>query len=173
MDVLAENRFTITKGLFYEGMLRVSAESYGKLAKKAVLFLAAAWLVIAAVTLWNSQSLGYAVIELVVLCLVALWISVYVPRNQAKRAFRQLENKCAGDWERVVRFYEDRLEAESSGRQIEVFYFEIKQILRSKRLLILVSEDKTGIMLMLDGFTSGSEAAVQKLIKNAAIEEQD
>lgn len=173
MDVLAENRFTITKDLFYEGMLRVSAESYGKLAKKAVLFLAAAWLVIAAVTLWNSQSPGYAVIEFVVLCLVSLWISVYIPRSQAKRAYQQLEKKCAGDWKRIVRFYEDRLEADASGRQIEVFYSEIKQILRSKHLLVLVSEDKTGIVLKLDGFTCGSEAAVQELIKNAAMEEKE
>lgn len=173
MEPLAENRFTITKDLFCEGMLRASAESYGKLAKKAILFLAAAWLVLAAVTLWQRQSLGYMVIEFIVLCLVALWIYILMPRNKAKRAFRQLTDKYGDDLNRVTCFYEDRLEVEGSGNQKVVFYTEIKQILRSKHLLVLVTEDKTGIMLKLDGFTRGGEAAVQELIKNVAMEENE
>lgn len=173
MDILAENRFTITKSLFIEGMLRVSTESYGKLAKKAVLLLAAAWLVLTAVTLWNSQSLGYVVIEFLVLCLAALWISVFMPRNKANRAFKLLEDKCGGDLERVTRFYEERLEVEALGSQTVVFYSEIKQILRSKHLMVLVSENKKGIMLKLDSFTCGTAAAVQELINNAAMEENE
>lgn len=173
MEILAENRFTITKNLFYEGMLRVSAESYGKLAKKAVAFLAVAWLVLAAVTLWQRQNPLYVAMEFVVMCLAALWICVVLPRSKAKRAFRSLEAKYGDELERVTRFYEERLEVEASGQQTVVFYSEIQQVLRSKRLLVLVAEDKTGILLKLDGFTSGGEKAVRELIENARTEEDD
>ncbi|MDE6259847.1 MAG: YcxB family protein [Oscillospiraceae bacterium] len=173
VEILAENRFTITKKLFYEGMLCVSAESYGKLAKKAVAFLGIAWLALTAVTLWNSQSLGYVVIEFVVLCLVALWIYILMPRSKAASAFKKMEAKYGGDLERITRFYEERLEVEASGYQIVVPYSEISQILRSKRLLVLVTEGKTGLLLKLDGFTRGGEAAVRELIKNAAMEENE
>lgn len=167
MEPLAENRFTITKDLFFEGMLSVSAESYGKMAKKAVLFLGAAWLVLAAVALWQRQSLGYIVIEFIVICLVALWICILMPRSKAKRAFKQLTDRYGDDLERVTCFYEDRLEVEGSGNQKVVCYSEISRILRSKRLLVLVTEDKTGILLNLESFTHGSETAVRELIKNA------
>lgn len=173
MEHLAENRFTITKDLFCEGMLRVYAESYGKLAKKAVLALGAAWLILAAVTLWQRGSMGYIVIEFVVLCAAALWISVFVPRSKAKRAFQAMVGKYGDDLERITRFYDGWLEVEGSGRETEMLYTEIKQLLPSKNLLILVSEDKTGIMLKLDSFTRGSESAVRELIKNAKMEETE
>lgn len=173
MEILAENRFTITKDLFYEGMRLVSAESYGKLAKKAVILLGIAWLALTAVTLWNGQGLGYVVIEFVVLCLVALWIYIFMPRSKAAGAFKKMEAKYGGDLERVTRFYEERLEVEASGYQLAVPYSEISRILRSKRLLVLVTEDKTGILLKFDGFTRGGEAAVRELIKNAALEEDE
>lgn len=166
MEILAENRFTITKPLCYEGMLRISAEGYGKFAKKAVMVLAAAWLILTAVTLWRGYSLGYMVIEFIVLCMVSLWICVFVPRNKAGRAFKVLTSKYGDDLERTTRFYEDRLTAETAECQTEVLYSDIKQILYSKRLLILVTESNSGILLKLDSFTSGSDFTVQNLLKN-------
>lgn len=167
MEPIAENRITITKSLFYEGMLRVSAEHYGKLAKKAILFLGAVWLLLTAVTVWLQQSLVYVAAELVILCLIALWIGVYMPRNKAKKAFRAMEGKYGADLDRVTRFYEDRLEVEAAGQRTAVFYSEIARILPSKRLLVLVTADKTGILLALDGFTPGGEAILRERIKNA------
>lgn len=173
MDILAENCTTLTESLFMEGMGRTSAESYGKFAKKAIAFLAAAWLVLAAVTLWQGQNPVFAVVELVVICLAALWIAVLLPRNRAKRAFQTLENKYAGELERVTRFYDDRLELEASGRQLVIFYSEITQVLRSKHLLLLVSKNRIGTMLSLDGFTRGSADAVCKLIEHTKSEEHN
>lgn len=167
MEPLAENRFTITKDLFYEGMLRVSAESYGKLAKKAVILLVVAWLALTAVMLWQHQGLGYIVIEFMVLCLVVLWIYIFMPRNKAKRAFKLLTDKYGDNLERITRFYRDQLEVEAAGYQTTILYSEIRQILHSKHLLLLVAEDKTGILLKLDSFTRGGETAVRELIKNA------
>lgn len=55
----------------------------------------------------------------------------------------------------------------AAGCQTTVSYSEIKQILHSKHLLLLVAEDKTGILLKLDSFTRGGETTVRELIKNA------
>ena len=76
MEPLAENRFTVTKELFYEGMLRVVRESHGPFIKKVMLVLAAAWAVLAAFTLLKRGSLAYAVVELVVVVLIGVWLSV-------------------------------------------------------------------------------------------------
>ncbi len=168
MKILAENRFTITKSLFIEGMLRVSRENYGKFAKKALAFMVLAWLLLAAVTLWRDQSPVYVAMELVVLCLAGFWITVYMPRHQAKRAFDSLQNR--GGLERDLRFYQDQLEIDASGTQKVVSYSEIQQVLTAKRLLILVTEDKTGVLVKRDGFLSGSEAVVRERIQQAKAE---
>lgn len=168
MKIFAENRFTITKSLFIEGMLRVSRENYGKFAKKALAFMVLAWFLLAAATLWLGQSLVYVAMELVVLCIAGFWITVYMPRRKAKRAFDSLQNR--GGLERVLRFYQDRLEIDASGTQKVVFYSEIQQILTAKRLLILVTEDKTGVLVKRDGFVCGSEAVVGERIRQAKAE---
>ena len=165
MEPLAENRFTITKELFYEGMLRVTRESYGPFIKKIMLVLAAAWAVLAVVTLLGSGSLSYAVVELVVVVLIGVWLSVFVPRNKARRAWAAMENRSGGDLERVTRFYPSYLEADNASEEITVFYEDIRQILQSEHLLVLLSVEKVGVLVARDGFVSGDAVAVQALIK--------
>ena len=164
MEPLAENRFTITKELFYEGMLRVIRESYDPFKKKIMLVLAAAWAVLAVFTLTGSGSLFYAVVELVVVVLTGVWMSVFVPRSKARRAWAALENR-GGDLERVTRFYPGYLEAGNGVEEITVFYEDIRQILWSEHLLVLLSAEKVGVLVARDGFVSGDMAAVQALIE--------
>lgn len=165
MEPLAENCFTITKELFYEGMLRVNKESYGPFVKKILLVLAVAWAVLAVVTLIGSGSLSYAVMELVVVVFLGVWLSVFVPRNKAKRAWGALENRCGDDLERITRFYPSYLEADNGIEEITVFYEDIRQILQSEHLLVLLSVEKVGVLVARDGFVSGDTAAVQALIE--------
>ena len=165
MEPLAENRFTITKELFYEGMLRVTQESYGPFIKKIMLVLAVAWAVLAAVTLFMRGSLSYAVVELVVVVLIGVWLSVFVPRNKARRAWAAMENRCGADLERVTRFYPSYLEADNGIEEITVFYEDIRQILQSEHLLVLLSTEKVGVLVARDGFVSGDTATAQALIE--------
>lgn len=165
MEPLAENRFTITKELFYEGMLRVTGESYGPFIKKVMLVLAAAWAVLAVVTVLGSRSLSYAVVELVVVVLIGVWLSVFVPRNKARRAWAAMENRSGSDLDRVTRFYPGYLEADNGMEEITVFYEDIRQILQSEHLLVLLSVEKVGVLVARDGFVSGDTAAVQALIE--------
>ena len=164
-ELLAENRFTITKELCYEGMLRVIKESYDPFRKKILLVLAVAWAVLAAVTLFQRGSLPYAVIELVVVVMIGVWLSVFVPRSKARRAWAALENRCGADLERVTRFYPNYLEAGNGMEEITVFYEDIRQILETEHLLVLLSVEKVGVLAARDGFTSGDTTAVQALIE--------
>ena len=161
-DPLAVNRFTITKSLFVEGMLRVSAERYGKFAKKAAVFLGGLWVVLLIVTLVLRSSLLFVLGEFVIIGLIILWLCVYMPRHRAGRAFKALKDRCGGDMERETRFYKDRLEIE--GIEKTIAYSEIAEVLTSKRLLVLVCEDKTGVLLSLEGFIVGDAEAVHKKV---------
>lgn len=165
MEPLAENRFTITKPLFYEGMLRVSRESFGPFTKKVLLILAILWAVMAAATLFYSGSPIYALVELIVVVLIGVWLCVYVPRNKARRAWTALESRCGADLERATRFYPSYLEIDSGGEETTVFYEDVRQILLSKNLLVLTCADKVGVLIARDGFITGDMAAVQALIK--------
>ena len=165
MELLAENRFTITKSLFYEGMLRVSKESLGPFTKKVLLVLAILWTVMAAVTLFHSGSPVYALMELIIVVLIGVWLCVYIPRNKARRAWAALESRCGTDLERVTRFYPSYLEIDSAGEETTVFYEDIRQILLSKNLLVLTCVDKMGVLIARDGFITGNAATAQALIE--------
>ena len=164
MEPLAENRFAITKELFYEGMLRVIKESYDPFIKKVMLVLAAAWAVLAAFTVFMRGSLSYAVVELAVVVLIGVWLSVFVPRNKARRAWAALENR-GGDMERVTLFYPGYLEAGNGVEEVTVFYEDIRQILQTEHLLVVLSVEKVGVLVERDGFVSGDTATVQALIE--------
>lgn len=167
MQMLTENRFIITKSLFYEGMLRISRDGYGKSARKAMLILLGLWLALLVYTIVSqgsiSQTLGY----LVIIALIGLWLCVFMPRSNARRAWRVLEAKHGTSMERITRFYPDHLEIEGEYVEKTVFYSEIKEIKQSRHLLILVCEDKVGVLLALDGFTGGNAQQVKALIEGA------
>ena len=169
MDILAENRFLLTKDLFLEGIRRVDQESYGKFAKKIAAALAAVWLAMAAATLWTGGSLAFAVTEGLVAALAAVWVCVLLPRSRAKRAFKALENRYGTDMERVVRFYPDRLEVETAETQTVIPRDQLRQLLRSKRLLVLLTAEKKGVLLKRDSFTLGDETAIENYIRKENI----
>lgn len=172
MELLAENRFTITKSLFYEGMLRVSRESLGPFVKKVLLVLAVLWTIMAAVTLFYSGSPVYLLVELIVVVLIGVWLCVFVPRNKARRGWAALENRCGTDLDRVTRFYPGYLEIDSGGEETTVFYEDVRQILLSENLLVLICADKVGVLIARDGFVSGDAAAVQTMIEDKMGEAQ-
>ena len=163
MDILAENRFLLTKDLFLEGIRRVDQESYGKFAKKIAAALAAVWLAMAAATLWTGGSLAFAVTEGLVAALAAVWVCVLLPRSRAKRAFKALENRYGTDMERVVRFYPDRLEVETAETQTVIPRDQLRQ------LLVLLTAEKKGVLLKRDSFTLGDETAIENYIRKENI----
>ena len=164
-EPMAENRFLLTKALFTEGMLRVWQDSGARSVKKLMALLGLLWLALAAVTLWQGGGPAMPLTELLVLVLVILWMAIFLPRSKTRRAYRDLEARGAADTERITRFYEDHLEVETPGTQTSLAYDHISRILPGKNLLILVSVDKTGILIKRDSYLFGSEEEILRRIR--------
>lgn len=162
-DLLAENQFTITKKLFYEGMSLISRDSYGKFVKKVTLVLLGIWLVMFVVTLIANGNLLIALGELALVGFLCVWISVYMPRSRSKRTLKGMQ----GDLTRTVRFYTDHFEVESENRQEEISYDQVQNILQGRNLLVLVCQNNVGVMLALDGFTVGDAEKVRSIVTSA------
>lgn len=167
MEPMAENRFVMTEDLFLEGMRAVQAVGYLKQIKKLLLPLGALWLLLAVFTLYRGKSGLLLLLELAALVLLVLWAVVLLPRRRSKRAFDSLAARTGMAAERVIRFYSDHLEATVSGQTTSIDYLDVEHMLRSPRLIVLVSRNKTGILLRADAFVQGDEDTVQQLIKAA------
>lgn len=163
-ELIAENRYTLTKELFYEGMKRVSKENYAPFAKKAVICIAVAWLIMAAVTLILKQSPIYIAVEAVVLLFAALWVTVYMPWHKRRKAYKKLEEQYGSFMERTASFYNEELTVNAAGREVTVRYEDIVKIFTTERLIILLTEEKTGIMIEKSGFTAGKASDIYGLI---------
>ena len=164
MEILAENRFVMTKALFVEGRLGMTKESYGKAAKKMGIALLVLFAVLIAGSLLLRMSVSSVVMEVVFLALMSLWLFYLFPRSSAKQAYKALTKKWGDEPERTTRFFEDQLEIEGPGVHAFIPYDQIEQIRYTKRLLILITEEKGGVLLKLDGFKVGSEERVRELI---------
>ena len=164
MGILAENKFTITKNLFCEGSLLVSRGSYGKFAKKVTLVLIGIWLMLLIVTFIANSSPIITFGEFLLIVLLCLWINIFMPRSRAKRSFKDLQMQ--GDLTRTIRFYADHFEAESENRREKIKYDQVKDILQSRNLLIIICSDGVGVMLALDSFTVGDAEKVRSIIRS-------
>jgi hypothetical protein len=90
-----------------------------------------------------------------------------MPRSNAKRLWKALEGKYGCKMHRTTTLYQDHFEILGEGVERQIAYEEITQVLQSKRLLILICEDKTGVLLALDGFTQGTVNEVKALYSGA------
>lgn len=164
-ETVAENRFVLTKELFDEGMRRVWWDGGGRSVKMLLAALCLVWLALTAFTLLRGGSFAMPLVELLILALVILWAAVWLPRGRTRQAWRAMESRGAAEAERSVCFCEDRLTLQTAGQEKSLAYGEIVRILHSRRLLILIAEDKTGILVKKDSFVSGSEDEVLRRIE--------
>jgi hypothetical protein len=163
VEKIAENKFTITKPLFMEGMLRISRDGYGKSARKAMLMVLGLWTAFFLYTLAVQGDLTACLGILALLCAAGLWLCAGMPRSNAKRLWKALEGKCGCNLQRTTSFYPDHFEILGDGVERHITYEEVIQVKQSRRLLILVCEDKTGVLLALDGFRQGNANDVKAL----------
>ena len=164
MRLEAENKMTVTKELFFEGMLRSSRDSYGKFAAKAMLVFAGIWVALLAFTLISGGNLGYAFFSLFVVVLISFWLLWWTPRSHAKKSWKKMQDAWGEAPQRITRFYADHLEIRGDCADKDVRYDDIKEIKFSQNLMLLVCYDKMGIMLSRTGFTLGDEETVRSLV---------
>lgn len=164
MELKAENSFTVTKELYMEGLNRLNREDLMPMVRKLLIFLGVLWLALAAFTIWKGVSPIAVIFELLALVVLGLWVGVLNPRSRAKKGWQAMENKFGGQMERHTRFYEDRLEVDAGGKTLIVNYEDIVRVLDTPHMMVLMSKEKQGIMVHLEGFTLGSKESVLKLI---------
>lgn len=167
MDFLAENRTTINKKLFLEGMLRISRDGYGKSARKAVLILLGMWSIFLIWTLATGGSFLQSLGSLGVVALLGLWVCVYLPRYNAGRYWKAQEAKYGSVMERITYFYPEALTITGECVEQIIPYTQITQIKQSRNLLVLICENKTGILLSRKGFSGRNEEEIKALIHGA------
>lgn len=167
MKPIAENRFSITKQLFYEGMLTISKDSYGKAAIKYSFIFLAIWVAMAAFLLFTGGTIGQALVYLLLVGVIIAWLNVFVPRSNAKKGWNALVSRYGSATDRRVRFYKDHLEVDGDCPAKTVTYQEILEIKESKHLYVLIGVDKVGVMVAKDGFTYGDFDEIRALIREA------
>ena len=165
MEIQAENRFVLTSALFIEGRLALSRQNFGKASKKIAIALLSLLLVLIVGSVLLQMSLFAVAMELLILALMSFWLFDRFPRSSAKRAYKALVKQWGDEPERITRFYEHELEIEGPGVHVFLAYSQIEQIKRTRHLLVLITDEKGGVLLKPDGFTIGSEAKVRELIR--------
>lgn len=168
MEILVENSFDMTKSLFLEGMALLSRDSFGKDAKKASLVFLLVWAITSILLMLIGGTIVQALIYLVIILLFCFWFNVMLPRQNAKKAWTALVNRCGTDMQRITRFYEDHLEIHTGGTVKAIPYTDILDIKQSKRLLVLACVNKMGVMVTRSGFTTGSAGDISALLRRAA-----
>ncbi len=162
METVAENEYTLTKELFFEGMRRVDRENYMPAVKKALIVIALLWAVLALVTLRAGGHVSVIVLELLAVLAVGWTLTRSIPKKRSARAWQALCDDSGGELVRRIRFVEDRMEVEPGG--LIVNYEDVDKVLETEHMLILVTSGKRGVMVLRDGFKKGDAAAVERLI---------
>ena len=166
MEKYAENRFTITKKLFMEGMLRISREGYGKSAGRAMLLILGLWLAFFGYTLAVQGDVVTCLGFLFLITLAGIWLCIGMPRSNARRLWRNMEAKYGCDLQRTTAFYRDHLIIQGVGLEKRIPYEKVIRIRQSRRLLILICEDKTGVLVARNGFITGTCNEVMELLRS-------
>lgn len=145
----------------------VRADGMGKTVKRIILFLAVLWLAISGYTFMTGGGLGYALSELVVVLTLIFLITVWLPGRKTNRAWQDMEMSGKSDEERTLSFFEDRVEIECAGEMTIIEYSEISRKLQKDNLVVLLSDDKKGIIIKNDSFIQGSFDVLMELIKKS------
>lgn len=172
-EILAENRYVLTKELVYEGAMRLWKERIGKGVNLLLILAALLWAGLTGFTLYRGGGLLMPLLELAALAVLVLWTRVWMPRRSARRIWRGMEAAGRADSLRVTSFYADRLTVESAGSRTELAYADVGATLQSKNLLLILPRASAGILVERGSFTLGTEEEVLRLISDAEKEKEN
>lgn len=165
MGPLAVNEFQLTKKLFIEGAQAVMKKEVGHVIRISLIILGLLWAGVAIWTFVRQANPLFVVFEFVVISAVGIVVSVVLPRRRATKMYKDLTESSGENPTRRTEFYSDCLFVQAGGQRMEVRYKDIANILSTKNLLVLVTKERLGIVLLHDGYESGSEAEVLREIE--------
>lgn len=163
MDIIAENKTTVTKSLFFEAM--AAADNFRASALRGLGVLLLAWGALLGVTVFAGMNMRITMMELAMIGAAGIWLVVILPISQYTRAYNAMEKKCGGKLEHTIFFFEAHCEVHSAAGMTAIGYDEIEQVTQSKHALVLTAEDKPNVMAALDGFTFGDAQTVKEMIQ--------
>ena len=167
MNKLATNHIEITLDLFQEGMDAISNKRYKALLKKIVIVAAAIFALVGLYTYYKGASLFYLICEFVIIVLLCVYILVFMPRSASKKNYRGMVQRANGVTpRRTLDFFNDHLVIYAeAGRNTNVGYDEIAEIVETKELWVLNCKDNTGVLVSKDGFSMGDFETVRPFIE--------
>lgn len=166
MEPLAVNHIQITKELFQESFALI----FDKRKQKTLLLCGIAVAAFGALSL-VVQSLLHKVLILGVPILmmgifVVIW-SFFLPRTACKRKYKAFCLKNGRTpVERRIEFYESSLSVYTEGHSspLDVDYSEIKEWRTSQHLVLLICEDRSGILLDRANFQTKTWEQIEALL---------
>lgn len=167
---IAECTFVLSKSLFREGVRCTQKDTLANTMRWILPTLAGLWLAITVFSVSGGGGIGLALWELVILAVLLLYITVWLPDSRAKRAWDRLEAKGQADTERRILFFSDHLEVDFPEHHTEMDYAEVVKALKSSNLLILIGSDRTGILIKKENLTGCTcEQLLQKIMQNGGL----
>lgn len=162
MELKAENKYTITEELYREGMNRIMENEYMPAAKKLLIALGVIWVILAYVTLRFGGGLLLVIIEFAAAVFAGFWMMAVSPKKRVTSAWAATR-RAADGLDRHAMFYEDRMEVEPGD--LIVNYENVQKTLETEHLLILISDEGVGVMLVRDAYTLGGQETVMALLE--------
>lgn len=162
MELKAENEYTVTEELYREGLGRIMQDEYMPSARKMLIVLAVLWAVLAYFTYRWGGGLILILAELAAAVFAGFWMMTVTPKKRVARAWEATKRSPDG-LERHAMFYEDRMEVDP-GRLI-VNYEDVQKALETEHMLVVISNEGVGVMLLKDAYKVGDQSTVEALLK--------
>ena len=163
MELKAENEYTVTEELYREGLGQIMKDEYMPSARKLLIVLAVIWGVLAYFTYFRwGRGLILVLTELAVAVFVGVWMMTVTPKKRVTQAWEAVKRSPEG-LERHAMFYEDRMEVDPGG--LIVNYEDVQKTLETERMLVVISNEGVGVMLLKDAYKKGDQSTVEALLK--------
>ncbi len=165
-DPQVENKFKVTRRLYYEGMKAIS--DYKQTVTRIGIMLFALWLAFAVFTISEENGILFVLAELLIAAVLFGLVLLFYSKGRWNKAYRSMLTKNGGEIPvRTTKFYEDYFVIVTESGELKLMYDSVKKIYETENLIILFCQDKRGVMLAKDGFVKGTWEDTRKKLTSA------
>lgn len=167
MEVVAVNRFTVTRELFAESHAAVFSRQRQKMLLYSGLVFFAFGLASLALRARFPMASVLCVPLLLTGAFVVLW-ALTLERSELRRKYKAFRARGGESCGRTITCYRNLLTVETGeGEPREIDYPDIREHRQTEHLYLLICADHTGVMLAKDGFTEGNWQDLLRAIERA------